>query len=271
MGNNHSNGFFVDDLEASRQKHIDMGYKTTELMDLPGEDMIYEKTKEGIFVSRPNRFIANVIIDGKEEKVHVRNTGRCRELLLPGAKLILEDCSHNKTRKTKYSLIAVWKGQMLVNMDSQIPNQVVFQGIKDKKIEGLKDINFLKREVVYGKSRFDIYFETEKTKGFIEVKGVTLEEGGLAMFPDAPTERGSKHVLEMIDAVNNGYRGIILFLIQMKGPKLFRPNWQMDKNFSDAVKLASEKGVEILAYDSIVRKNDIRLNKPVDINFDFYS
>lgn len=231
--------------------------------------MIYDKIKEGIFINRPNRFIANVTIDGQEETVHVRNTGRCRELLLPGAKVILEDCSHNKTRKTKYSLIAVWKGDMLVNMDSQVPNQVVFQSIKDNQIEGFEDVSFIKREVVYGKSRFDIYFESGNKKGFIEVKGVTLEEDGLAMFPDAPTERGTKHVLEMIDAVENSYRGIILFLIQMKGPKLFRTNWEMDKKFSQALKLANEKGVEILAYDSIVTENSIHLDKQIKVDFDF--
>lgn len=228
--------------------------------------MKYDKIIEGIFINRPNRFIANVLIDGAEETVHVKNTGRCKELLLPGAKVILEDCSHNLNRKTKYSLIAVWKGAMLVNMDSQIPNEVVFQAIQDKKINGFEDLTYLKREVVYGKSRFDIYFETESSKGYVEVKGVTLEQNGLSMFPDAPTQRGAKHVLEMIDAVANGYRGIILFLIQMKGPKRFKPNWQMDAIFSDAVKLADKKGVEILAYDAIVTSNDIYLNKQIEID-----
>lgn len=227
--------------------------------------MKYKKTIEGIFINRPNRFIAQVLIEGKEETVHVRNTGRCKELLIPGAKVILEDCYHNTKRKTRYSLIGVWKRDMLVNMDSQVPNEVVFDAIKDRKIDGLEDVTFLKREVVYGKSRFDIYFETKENKGFIEVKGVTLENNGLAMFPDAPTVRGTKHVLEMIGAVNNGHRGIMLFLIQMKGPKLFRPNWKMDKNFSDAVKVAHEAGVEIIAYDSLVTDNSILLGEMIDI------
>lgn len=228
--------------------------------------MKYNKIIEGVFLNRPNRFIANVLIDGKEETVHVKNTGRCKELLLPGVKIILEDCSHNINRKTKYSLIAVWKGNILVNMDSQVPNEVVFHAIESKRIKGFEDLIHVKREVTFQKSRFDIYFETQSDKGFIEVKGVTLENDGICMFPDAPTERGTKHVLEMIDAVEKGYRGIIFFLVQMKGPKMFRLDWHMDKAFSDAIKLASEKGVEILAYDSIVENNSIYLDKPVKID-----
>lgn len=230
--------------------------------------MKYEKIIEGTFINRPNRFIAHVLINGEEEIVHVRNTGRCKELLLPGAKVILEDCSANKNRKTKYSLIGVWKDDILVNMDSQVPNQVVFQAIEEGKVKGFEDLTFAKREVIYGKSRFDIYFETKKSKGFIEVKGVTLENNGLSMFPDAPTERGTKHILEMIDAVENGYRGIIIFLIQMKKPRLFRPNWTMDRKFSEALKLASQKEVEVLAYDSIVSLNSIALGKEIEIDLD---
>lgn len=228
--------------------------------------MIYKKVVEGIFVKRPNRFIAQVIINGKEETVHVKNTGRCRELLIPGAKIILEDCSHNINRKTKYSLISVWKEGMLVNMDSQVPNAAVFQALEENKIAGFEDLTYLKREVTFTNSRFDIYFESKRQKGFIEVKGVTLEDNSISMFPDAPTERGTKHVLEMIDAVKEGYRGIIFFLIQMKGPKVFKLNWEMDKVFSEAVKLAYESGVEILAYDSIVTENSIDIDRPVEID-----
>lgn len=228
--------------------------------------MNYNRITEGIFIKRPNRFIAQVLIDGNEETVHVKNTGRCRELLIPGAKVILEDCSNNQARKTKYSLIAVFKDDMLVNMDSQIPNAVVFEALKDEKIRMYKDLLHIRRETKYGNSRFDIYYETNNQKGFIEVKGVTLEENGVAMFPDAPTERGSKHVLEMIEAVKEGYRGTIFFLIQMKGPNIFRLNWKMDKNFSEAVKLASENGVEILAYDSIVKSDSISIGNPIEID-----
>ena len=228
--------------------------------------MEYKKITEGIFFKRPNRFIAQVIINGKEETVHVKNTGRCKELLLPGAKVILEDCSNNPNRKTKYSLIAVWKENMLVNMDSQVPNKVVFDAINENKIENLKNLTHLKREVTFGNSRFDMYFESQNEKGFIEVKGVTLENEEISMFPDAPTERGTKHVLEMIEAVNQGYRGIIFFLIQMKGPKVFRLNWEMDELFSQAIKLASENGVAIMVYDSIVKDNSISIDKPIEID-----
>ncbi len=230
--------------------------------------MLYSKTKEAIFVNRPNRFIAYVLIDGKEEIVHVRNTGRCRELLIPGVRVILDDCSNNPNRKTRYSLIAVYKGDMLVNMDSQVPNLVVYDSLISNKIEGLENLNLVKREVTYEKSRFDLYFESDSHKGFIEVKGVTLEEDSIARFPDAPTLRGTKHVLEMIEAVDEGYIGIIFFLIQMRGPKEFRLNWEMDKSFSEAVKLASKKGVQIMAYDSIVSENSIELGEAIMINLE---
>jgi len=151
-------------------------------------------------------------------------------------------------------------------MDSQVPNAVVFDALKEGKIQSYQDFTHIRRESKYGNSRFDIYYETAKEKGFIEVKGVTLEENGIARFPDAPTERGAKHVLEMIEAVKQGYRGTIFFLIQMKGPEIFRLNWEMDKNFSEAVKLASENGVEILAYDSIVNRDEIVIGSPIKID-----
>lgn len=229
--------------------------------------MKYKRVVEGVFLKRPNRFIAYVLIDGKEEIVHVKNTGRCKELLIPGAKVILEDCFNHKNRKTRYSLIAVWKGNMLINMDSQAPNSAVYEALKTGKIEEFNNLSYIKREVTFGNSRYDIYFENGKEKGFIEVKGVTLEMDGISMFPDAPTKRGTKHVLEMIEAVNQGYKGIILFLLQMKGPKIFRPNWKMDKNFSDAVKLAYENNIKILAYDSIVTENSIVLDSKINIQF----
>lgn len=228
--------------------------------------MIYNKIIEGIFLERPNRFLAKVIIENKEEIVHVRNTGRCRELLVPGAKVILEDCRNNPNRKTKYSLISVYKGDALINMDSQIPNAVVFEALKNNQISEFQNLTYIKREVTHGNSRYDIYFEKEINKGFIEVKGVTLESNGIARFPDAPTERGRKHVLEMIQAVKEDYIGVIFFLIQMENPKEFRLNWKMDEKFSSAVNLAMKNGVEILAYDSIVNKNRISIGQRIKID-----
>lgn len=230
--------------------------------------MKYKKIVEGVFLKRPNRFIAIVLINGREETVHVKNTGRCRELLIPGVKVVLEDCSDNPNRKTKFSLIAVYKEDILVNMDSQVPNMVIYESLKANKIDTLKEVTFIKREVTYNNSRFDIYFESQDRKGFIEVKGVTLEDDHIARFPDAPTQRGTKHVLEMVKAVDEGYIGIIFFLIQMEGLNEFRLNWEMDKTFSEAVRFAQENGVIIMAYDSLINDDSIELGSPISINLD---
>jgi len=224
----------------------------------------YKDIEKAIFIKRPNRFIAHVILNGKEEIVHVKNTGRCREILLPGTEVILEK-AQNPNRKTAYSLIGGYKGNTLINIDSQVPNAVVFEGIRDNKVHDIFDVTKVRREVVYGNSRFDIYFETAIDKGFVEVKGVTLEENGAAMFPDAPTKRGTKHIYEMIEAVKKGYRGYILFLIQMKGVRYFTPHKEMDKPFAAALCKAWENGVKILAYDSRVTENEIVLDSPVEV------
>lgn len=230
--------------------------------------MKYKKIVEGLFIQRPNRFLAKVLIHGSQETVHVRNTGRCRELLIPNSKILLEDCSHNLNRKTRYSIIAVWKGDMLINIDSQIPNKVVFDALNEGNINSLTNLSNLKREISFKNSRFDMFFESQNEKTFLEVKGVTLEDDGVAMFPDAPTERGRKHALEMIEAVKEGYRGIIIFIIQMKGPHLFKLNWKMDPKFSQAIKLGSENGVDILAYDSLVTKDNIVIGNKLEIDLE---
>lgn len=228
----------------------------------------YEKVVEGIFLKRPNRFIAHVLIRGKEEIAHVKNTSRCRELLIPGAKLYLEDKRHILGRKTKYSVISVYKGDTLINIDSQVPNEVVSEALMANKISLHQDVDFLKREVVYGQSRFDIYMERGQQKCFIEVKGVTLERDRVAAFPDAPTERGARHVREMMDAVQEGYHGIIFFLVKMQTPDHFTLNRKMDPVFADAVCQAQEKGVEILAYDAAVSRNEIWIGKKLPIKLD---
>lgn len=226
--------------------------------------MKYQQIVQGIFLKRVNRFIAHVLINQVEHVVHVKNTGRCRELLIPGAVVILEP-SQKPERKTAFSLIAVYKGETLINMDSQVPNYVVVEGLKAGKISEIRMAQNIKKEVTYGNSRFDIYFEAGEKKNFIEVKGVTLEEDGTAMFPDAPTLRGTKHVYEMIHAVAAGYGGYIFLLIQMKGVHCFRPNIKMDPDFAQALTLADAKGVTVLAYDAQVREDEIILGNKIPI------
>jgi sugar fermentation stimulation protein A len=203
-------------------------------------------------------------VDEKEEIVHVKNTGRCKEILQEGTAVIIEEAA-NKERKTKYSLIAAYKGDVLINIDSQIPNAVVYESIKNNLIEELPTVTKLSREVVYGNSRFDLYFEAGEQKGFIEVKGVTLETDGVAMFPDAPTERGTKHIYEMIKAVREGYSGYIFFLIQMKGIRYFTPNRIRDPKLAEALSIAMENGVSVLAYDSVITEEGIVIGAPVRI------
>lgn len=226
--------------------------------------MKYENIKEAVFIERPNRFIANVCIDGNEEKVHVKNTGRCRELLLKGCRVFLEE-SKNSARKTKYSLVAVYKGERLINMDSQIPNYVAEEALKKGIIKEIGIPDFVKREVKYSQSRFDIYYEKDGRKGFIEVKGVTLEKNGKVLFPDAPTERGTKHIKELIKAKKEGYEAAVLFVIQMKDVSFFAPNAETDKDFSQALKNAKEEGVNILAYDCDVKEDEIVLKDKVEV------
>jgi sugar fermentation stimulation protein A len=226
--------------------------------------MKYSHIVQGIFIKRVNRFIAHVLVDGIEEVVHVKNTGRCRELFIAGRIVILERAK-NPERKTRFSIIGIYKEDCLINIDSQVPNSVVFEALLANVISEITNINMVKREVTYGKSRFDLYFESADCRGFIEVKGVTLEEDGLVMFPDAPTLRGTKHVLEMMKAVEEGYKGYIFFLVQMKGVKSFSPNSKTDPGFAAALRLAAQKGVILLAYDSLVSEDEIVIGDRVEI------
>lgn len=205
--------------------------------------MKYRKVVTGKFISRPNRFIANVDIDGEIFVCHVKNTGRCRELLVPGATVYLEE-SDNPTRKTKYDLIAVIKGARLINMDSQAPNKVFGEWAKD-----YFKPDFIKPEVTYKGSRFDFYMEKDDEKIFVEVKGVTLENDGVVSFPDAPTERGIKHLLELSDAVKNGYTAYVFFIVQMKDVKHFEPSFERHPEFCKALKFAKESGVNVMCLD----------------------
>ncbi len=229
--------------------------------------MKYKKVTQGRFISRPNRFIAQVEIDGEIQTVHVKNTGRCRELLVPDVRVYLE-ISDNPARKTKYDLIAVEKqtdsGILLVNMDSQIPNAAAEEWLRNG---GLFSENaVIVREKTFGKSRFDFYIEDGNRKIFLEVKGVTLEYDGVAMFPDAPTERGVKHINELVSSLESGYEAYILFVIQMKGMKCFVPHDEMHPEFGDALRNAEEKGVRIIAMDCIVTPDSMTVDEEVKVN-----
>ena len=228
--------------------------------------MKYKEVVKGVFRERPNRFIAKVEIDGCEETVHVKNTGRCKELLLENSVVYLS-VSDNPLRKTKYDLIAVEKqtenGTVLINMESQVPNDMVAEWLKKGELFSKNAI--IKREVTFGKSRFDFYVENSNNKAFIEVKGVTLENNGVALFPDAPTERGVKHIKELCSCVEKGYSAYIIFVIQMSGINLFKPNDATHKEFGDALRQAEKAGVSILAYDSVVTNESVCINKPIMI------
>jgi sugar fermentation stimulation protein A len=224
--------------------------------------MKYTNIKRGVFISRLNRFIANVIIDGKMETVHVKNTGRCKELLIEGANVYLQH-NDNASRKTKWSLIGVEKGKRLVNIDSQAPNKVVLEWLKEE--EFFKNIKRIKPEFKYGESRIDFLVETDTEKALIEVKGVTLEEDDIAMFPDAPTERGVRHIFELCKSLGEGYKAYVLFVIQMEGIKHFTPNAKTHQAFADALSYAKEKGVQVLAKSCEVGEDWIRIKDDVKV------
>lgn len=229
--------------------------------------MKYKQVVSGIFMERPNRFIAYAQINGVKETVHVKNTGRCRELLIPGSKIYLS-AADNPDRKTKYDLIAVEKLRenappLLINMDSQIPNAAAEEWLK--KGELFSEAAEIRREVKYGNSRFDFFVSDGSRRAFLEVKGVTLEENGIAMFPDAPTERGVKHIGELIQCLKDGYEAYILFVIQMKGMTAFRPNDKTHEAFGKVLREADKAGVKILATDCIVTPDSIELDLPVTV------
>lgn len=234
-------------------------------MCLEVKDMKYGEVVHGRLNKRVNRFIAEVFINGIKEQVHIKNTGRLKELLQHDAEVLLE-LSENPNRKTRFSLIAVDKNGSWVNVDSQAPNAVAFEALKDGKLTEFGLVKSVKREVTYGASRFDLYFEKDDEKGFIEVKGVTLEKSGIALFPDAPTSRGTKHILELVKAAHEGYTSAILFVVQMKGCHAFTPNREMDAAFTEALLHASQQGVQILAYDSIVKEDELILNQPLPVS-----
>ena len=212
--------------------------------------MTYPNIRPGIFIKRPNRFIAHVEVDGAEEICHVKNTGRCRELLVPGAKVWLVE-SDNPERKTRFDLVAVEKvradGTLLINMDSQAPNHIFREWAEAGNFRpGLK---ILRGETTYGNSRFDFYWEDSEKRGFVEIKGVTLEHDGVVRFPDAPTERGVKHLEELISAKAAGYEAAVCFIVQMEGMDHLEPNDATHPAFGDALRKCAAAGVEVFSLE----------------------
>ena len=229
--------------------------------------MKYKNIEKGRFIERPNRFIARVEINGQTETVHVKNTGRCKELLQKGCDVYLEK-SDNPERKTKYDLVAVekireGKPPLLINMDSQIPNAAAEEWLRKGNI--FSENAVIRREVKYGASRFDFYIEDGARRAFLEVKGVTLENDGISMFPDAPTERGVKHINELIKCMADGYEAYILFVIQMKENSLFTPNYQTHPEFGKALCEAERAGVKIMAVDCVVTSESIEIDSEIRV------
>ncbi len=223
--------------------------------------MKYTKILPGTFLSRPNRFIAHIVIAGKQELCHVRNTGRCRELLPAGAQVFCEE-AQSPNRKTRYDLIAVQKGPRLINMDSQAPNAAAKEWLL---AGGLGKIENLRPESRHGDSRFDFSFHKEGIPCFLEVKGVTLETEGVCAFPDAPTLRGTKHLRELAQLAQEGYGAYILFVIQMSDVSYLHPNDATDPAFAAALREAAKAGVQILAMDCAVTPDSMTLRTPVEI------
>lgn len=236
--------------------------------------MKYEKIVEAQFIARPNRFIAEVKLKstGEITRAHVKNTGRCRELLQPEATVYLEDYRERMgSRKLEYSLIGVEKNLqdgriLMVNMDSQAPNKVAAEALGDGTIRlpGMGSLKIIRGEQTWGDSRFDFYVEDDDgQKGYLEVKGVTLETDGLVRFPDAPTERGVKHVKELIKVRAEGMRAYALFIVQMEGMHMFMPNDETHKAFGDVLREAAAAGVEVLAYQCHVTEDTLTVTEPL--------
>lgn len=227
--------------------------------------MKYQNIRKATFITRPNRFIAHILIDGKEEICHVKNTGRCKELLLPGVEIYVQEFDDVK-RKTKYDLISVCKGQRLVNIDSQAPNKLFREWLERSPF-------FVENAVIwpeykYGRSRFDFYIESGARKIMIEVKGVTLEDHGAAFFPDAPTERGVKHVQELQQAITNGMEAYLFFIIQMQGVRTVSPNWQTHPAFGEALLQAEKTGLKIMALDCELGEDWIEARDFVEVKLE---
>lgn len=225
--------------------------------------MRYPNITKASFISRENRFVATVELDGQPIKVHVKNTGRCRELLTPGATVYLVR-SDNPKRKYGYDLVSVEKGSMMVNMDSQAPNQVFYEFLRSGGLIG--GITAIKPEYTFGNSRMDFYFERGSEKHLVEVKGVTLEFGGICRFPDAPTLRGAKHLRELAKAVGEGYHAWICFVVQMNGMKWLEPNIATDPAFAQALGDAAAAGVRVKAFTCKALPDELTVSEELPVH-----
>ena len=223
--------------------------------------MRYENMVPGRFLERPNRFIARVELNGITETVHVKNTGRCRELLVPGTEVWCQ-WAGNPARKTGFDLIAVRKGERLINMDSQAPNAAAMEWLRGG---GLGPVEDLRAETVHGDSRFDFSFTRQGKPCFLEVKGVTLENGGICSFPDAPTVRGAKHLRGLLRAASEGYGAYVLFVIQMADVKFLVPNDATDPDFGAALRASAAGGVKVCAMDCMVTPGEMVIRRPVEV------
>ena len=224
--------------------------------------MKYASVCPAVFLERPNRFIARVELDGRSERVHVKNTGRCRELLLPGRRVFLAEGT-NPGRKTRYDLIAVDKDGLLINMDAQAPNRVFAEWAQAGGF--VPGLTLLRPEVTWGSSRFDFYWEAGERRGFAEIKGCTLEENGFARFPDAPTERGVKHLRELAACRAEGYEAAVCFILQMEGMRQFSPNDATHPVFGEALRAAAAAGVAVLAMECAVTPDSLAVTRPVPV------
>lgn len=224
--------------------------------------MRYEDTARGIFLSRPNRFIAHVMLHGEDTVCHVKNTGRCRELLIPGTEVVL--CrGKNPARRTQWDLVTVYKGDMAVNIDSAAPNKVAAE-----YLPSLLGADSLRPEVTYGDSRLDFAFTRGGVQGFAEVKGVTLEKDGVCRFPDAPTKRGTKHLHTLMRAAGEGYEAWALFVVQMSGMLRVEPNGDTDPEFAEALRAARDAGVHIAAVECAVTEDSVTATVPLPVHID---
>ncbi len=229
--------------------------------------MEYGNVAEAVFLERLNRFVARVLLGGKETLVHVPNTGRCREIFVPGRRVFLTR-SQNEKRKYAHTLTGAYKGETLINIDSAAANLVAAEALAARRLRGLEAAADPRRETVFGRSRFDLSFYLRDRRVFMEVKGVTLERDGRALFPDAPTERGARHLRELAEAKAAGYGACLLFILQMRGPTVFLPYEERDPAFAAALRQARKAGVAVLAYDTVVTPAGMVLGREIPVQIE---